>query len=477
MLEGKIISLDKEMKEGKVEQALNKRVFPFSFSVWEGEEEELTPNIDVEFLVENRIVVKMKFKISLEDEEAIPVTKSPEDCINEYFLREKSILSHHKDFIDGHKELDFMRMKRFLFTAYNDLCDLDSMLENKELKAVKHEVSSLYKDFEEYNRKIQYPLLYCFEKIFLVRQVAFTNLEQYIEDVKISMASAKSECEPLGRRLEEEERNLKLIPDKKSREFLEYEKEVKVLRRRFVDLIDYIAKQKDIIARETARMQVFKEKHYKTFADVFAPMTAEIKARFLQLLNTKGYDLDKAMWSRAKTNQYVKKFFRDADIHGGYNSRTYLRYFLKGLDKNKVVSPKTKELFGLLKDLEKTSIQNVMVIQENDTKSFKSQQLIERVDSALKILVEHDPFSALTKLGQKPQDIVVIDYKINGLLAFDFIREYNETPNAKKDIIFIVVTPTPLDYNTMEEGRNLGVEYYVLADDSESFSDAIRMAI
>lgn len=476
MLEGQIISLDTEKKEGKVEQTLNKRVYPFSFSVWQGEEEELAPNIDVEFVVENRIVVKMQLKISLEDEEAIPVTKSPEDCINEFFAREKSILSHHHDFIEGSKELDFMRMKRFLFTAYNDLCDLDSMLENKELKAVKHEVSSLYRDFEEYNKKTQYPLAYAFERIFLVRQVAYTHLEQYIEDVKIGMAGAKAESEPLGRRLEEEERNLRLIPDKKSREYFEFEKEVKALRRRFVDLIDYIAKQKDIITRESARLQVFKEKHYQTFADVFAPMTTEIKNRFIKLLNTKGYELDKAMWARAKTNQYVKKFFRDADIHGGYNSKTYLRYFLKGLDKNKVVSAKTKELFGLLKDLEKISIQNVMVIQENDTKSFKSQQLIERVDSGLKVTVEHNPFEALAKLGAKPQDIVVLDYKNSGLLAFDFIREYKATPNAKNPV-FIVVTPTPLDYNTMEEGREIGVEYYVLANDAEAFSDAIRMVI
>lgn len=476
MLEGQIISLDPANKEGKVEQTLNKRVYPFTFDVWQGEEEELATNIEVEFVVENRVVVKMQLKISLEDEEAIPVTKSPEDCINEYFAREKNILSHHHDFIEGNKELDFMRMKRFLFTAYNDLCDLDSMLENKELKAVKHEVASLYRDFEEYNKKTQYPLPYAFERIFLVRQVSYTHLEQYIEDVKIGMAGAKAESEPLGRKLEEEERTLRLMPDKKSKEYLEFEKEVKVLRRRFVDLIDYIAKQKDIIARESARLQVFKEKHFQTFADVFAPMTAEIKGRFIKLLNTKGYELDKAMWARAKTNQYVKKFFRDADIHGGYNSKTYLRYFLKGLDKNKVVSAKTKELFGLLKDLEKLSMQNVMVIQENDTKSFKSQQLIERVDSGLKVTIEHNPFDALAKLGAKPQDIVVLDYKNMGLLAFDFIREYKATPNAKTPV-FIVVTPTPLEYDVMEEGRAIGVEYYVLANDAEGFSDAIRMVI
>ncbi|RDU67535.1 hypothetical protein CQA53_00505 [Helicobacter didelphidarum] len=476
MLEGQIISIDVEKKEGKVEQTLNNRVFPFPFSAWQGEEKEIANNIDVEFVVENRIVIKIQAKISVEDEEAIPVTKSAGECINEFFAREKSILENHQEFIDGHPEIDFMKMRRFLFTAYNDLCDLDSMLENKELRMVKHEVSSLYRDFEEYNKKIQYPLPYCFEKIFLVRQVAFTHLEQYIEDVKIGMNGAKAECEPLGRRLEEEERTLKLMSDKKSREYLEFEKEVKLLRRRFVDLIDYIARQKEVIAKETERLKAFREKHLQEFSDVFAPMTEEIKERFVKLLNTKGYDLDKEMWARAKINQYVKKFFRDADIHGGYNSVTYLRYFLKGIDKNKITSPRTKELFSLLKTLETTSKRNVFIIQENDTKSFKSRQLIERVDATLKITVEHNPFEALTKLNTTPQDIVILDYKNSGLLAFDFIREYNENPHAKNPT-FIVITPNKLEYSLIEEGKGLGIEYFVVATDTEAFSDAIRMAI
>lgn len=476
-MDGQIISLDVAKKQGQVQQFVTERVFPFSFSVWDGEEKELRNELEVEFSVENKVVSKMKRKITLEEQEAIPVTKGAKECVNEYFARENGILADYQDYVDNNPQLDFMRMRRFLFTAYNDLCDLDSMLENKELRAVKHEVASLYRDYEEYVKKTQYPMPYCFEQIFIRRQVEYTHLEQKIEDIKIVMNGAKGEVEALGRRLEEEEKNLKFIADKKSSEFLEQEKEVKALRRRYVDLIDYIAKQKDVIAYETERMKVFRERHLAEFAEVFEPMTANIKARFIKLLNTKGYGLDKEMWSRAKTNQYVKKFFRDADIHGGYNSVTYLRYFLKGLDKNKVASVATKELFNLLKSLEETSRRNIMVIQENDTKTFKSRQLIERVDSTLKITTEHNPFEALGKLGAVPQDIVVLDYKISGLLAFDFIREYRDSPNFNKRTSFIVVTPNQLEYDKIEEGRSLGVEYFVIANDGEAFSDAIRMAI
>ncbi|STQ86597.1 response regulator [Helicobacter muridarum] len=472
---GKIIDLDKIRKQGKVEQIPTKRVYPFFFNAWEGEEEDLAPNIEVEFTVENRVVSKMKIKISLEDLEAIQITKSADDCINEFFDRERSILEEYTEFVGNNPELNFILMQRFLFTAYNDLCDLDSSLENKELRAVKTEVANLYRNFIEYNKKIQYPLPYCFDKIFLSKQLNYIHLEQFVEDTKIGMQSAKAESEPLSKHLEEEERNLKLIADKKSREYLEYEKEVKALRRRLVDLIDYAAKQKEIIAKESARLKYFKEKHLQKFSEIFSTMTDEIKGRFIKLLNTKGYYLDKSLWQRAKTNQYVKKFFRDADIHGGYNSKTYLRYFLRGLDKNKV-SGKTKELFNLLKSLEDNSVKNIMIIQENDTNSFKSRQLIERVDSKLKITVEHNPFEALVKLQSKPQDVVIIDSKISGLHAFDFVSEYKDSPQAK-NLTFIVITPQQVEYEIIEKGRALGIEYFVVAADSETFSDVIRMAI
>ncbi|WP_237416371.1 hypothetical protein [Helicobacter saguini] len=201
-MDGQIISLDVAKKQGQVQQFVTERVFPFDFKVYDGEEKELKIELEVEFSVENRVVSKMSRKISVQEQDAIPVTKSATDCVNEYFARENGILVEHQEFVDNNPELDFMRMRRFLFTAYNDLCDLDSMLENKELRAVKHEVASLYRDYEEYIKKTQYPLPYCFEQIFIRRQVEYTHLEQHIEDIKIAMNGAKGEVEVLGRRLE-----------------------------------------------------------------------------------------------------------------------------------------------------------------------------------------------------------------------------------------------------------------------------------
>ena len=52
MLYGKIINIDLQASKAQVEQDLNKRIFDFSFDLWEDEISELKKGVEVEFVVE-----------------------------------------------------------------------------------------------------------------------------------------------------------------------------------------------------------------------------------------------------------------------------------------------------------------------------------------------------------------------------------------------------------------------------------------
>ena len=97
-------------------------------------------------------------------------------------------------------------------------------------------------------------------------------------------------------------------------EYLRFEKEVKMMRRTYVDLIQFIATRQEWLAHERERLKKFREVHFQEFVDVYAPMLRDIKNRFVGLLNSKAYDLDSELWDRAKKSQIVRKFFRDARI-------------------------------------------------------------------------------------------------------------------------------------------------------------------
>lgn len=481
MLTGKLIVIDEEAKKGKIEQDLNQRVFDFDFAVWDTDSGEMAVGEEVEFEVEMRVVTHARIKPKPIDPDEIPMTKLPNVCIEEFFARENEILLEYKDFIEGHLSLDFLRMRRFLLTAYNDLCEMDNLIENDELRKAKLEINHLWKEFENYVKKAQYTPAYAFEKIFLSKQTEYIKVEKDIEAAQLALNNAKAQCQVLGNNLDASEKRLQRMASGSGRggqEYLRFEKEVKMMRRTYVDLIQFIATRQEWLAHERERMKKFREVHFQEFVDVYAPMLRDIKDRFVGLLNSKAYDLDSELWDRAKKSQIVRKFFRDARIEGGFSSKTFLRYFLRGLDRNKA-SPKTKELFSLLKYLEEISHKNVLVLRGSAVDALKYKEVIEKIDSTLTVSVDKNPINALKLLATTRQDIVVLDEQIGEMSALDFIQNTKQLPQKEpaKPIIFcLVVTKLP-DYEKAEEAKRLGVQYFIPEQNMDALFDSVRMAL
>ena len=475
MLYGKIINVDSQAQNAQVEQDLNKRVFDFPFDVWEDEISELKKGVEVEFVVEMKAVTKIHLKPKPIDPDEIPVTKPARVCIEEYFARENEILSGYSDFVEGHLKLDFIRMRRFLLTAYNDLCAMDANIENDVLKKLKQEVLHLSKEYLSYHKKTQYALNYAFEMIFLARQTEYNKTITHIDEIQSSLANAQAQTNALSGTLAAGEKTLGKRDDKGSKEYAEIEKEVKQMRKRYVDLLNFIGNQKDALVSETARLKRFRDDHFEAFSAVYTPMTDDIKTRFIALLDTKAYDFDTTLWSRAKYSQVIKHFFRNSRIEGSFSSKTFLRYFLRGLDKSKL-SPKSKELFDLLHYLENTNRKKLLIVRETMVNILKYRQVIEKIDSSLLITMDNDPLNALKTLAQNPQDIIVIDEKIGNVSALGFIKTYKEMPNANPKVAFVVIVQELPKSEIISKGKFMGVEF-VPEQNMDMLYDCIRMAL
>lgn len=475
MLYGTIINIDSKTQIAQVEQELNKRVFDFSFDMWGDELSELKKGVEVEFIVEMKAITKIHLKPKPIDPDQIPVTKSARTCIEEYFAHENKIIDSYKEHITGHLRLDFIRMRRFLLTAYNDLVAMDANIENDELKKLKSEILYLSKEYENYCKKTQYSLNYAFEMIFLARQVEYNRTITHIEEIQISLANAQAQTNSLSNALADGEKSLAKHNDKGSKEHAEMEKEVKAMRKRYVDLLNFIGNQKDALITENARMKRFKEEHLEAFNSVYVPMTEELKNRFITLLDTKAYDFDTTLWSRAKHSQHIINFFRNSRIEGSFSSKTFLRYFLRGLDKTKL-SSRSKALFDLLHYLETTNRKNLLIVRESAVNIAKYRQVIEKIDSSLLITTDSDPINALKSLIQNPQDIVVIDEKIGNASALGFIKTYKASKNANPKIIFCIIVQQLPPRDFISKGKLMGVEF-VPEQNMDMLYDCIRMAL
>ena len=474
MLEGKLIEIDTEQEKGKIEQNGNNRIYDFELAVWNDENGEPEVGAEVEFEVEMRVVTKVKINPKPVDPDEIPMTKLPNVCIEEFFSRENGILENYKDFMQSHSSLDFLRMRRFLLTAYNDLCEMDNLVENEELRKLKIEINRLFRDFEEYVKKAKYTPAYAFEKIFLARQIEFLKVQQDIESTQVALANAKAQLQVLGSTLENQERKLQRLA-KNGREYLLLEKEVKMLRKTYVDLIQFVATRQEFLVYQNERIKKFKEAHFQEFVSVYAPMLKMIKDRFVMLLDSKAYDLDSMLWERAKQSQNVRRFFRDARIEGGFSSKTFLRYFLRGFDRGKA-SAQTKELFNLLKYLEEKSHKDILVLRSSKVDALRCKEIIEKIDSTLSVSVDTNPINALKGLMTKPQDIIVLDEYIGNMKMLDFVANANQIA-GNKPITFCVIVKKMPDYSVVEEAKKQGVGYFIPDQNIDALFDSVRMAL
>ena len=352
---------------------------------------------------------------------------------------------------------------------------MDGTLANPALKKLRQEILGLYKEFENYVKKTGYSLEYSFEKIFLNRQSAYLKAQNLIEMTQSSLNNAQAQVRPLGKELEESEFALKNSSNKHSKDFHELEKDVKAMRKRYVDLVNFIAVQKELLVKTTERLKDFKQKHLQEFAEAFTPMKQEIKEHFITLLDTKAYDLDSFLWHRAKRSEVVKRFFRDAGIEGGYSSKTFLHYFLRGLDKSKL-SPRSKELFNLLRYLEEVSKRNILIIRESSADLHRDKQIIEKVDSCISIATEQKMIPAFNELCANKYDIVVMDWRNENVSALDFIRKFRATKKDAK-IEFILLMPEHKGSDFMLKARDLGVQFFVPSHDGGLLAESVRMAI
>ncbi len=474
---GKISNVNKITKRAKVESEGNN--YFFDLKIWHGNLDILKKGLEVEFEIEKGRVVTIKELLSdarkKEAENEIKATINPQECINRYFGdTEATIESLNIDDADPKNGIDFLKMKRFMITAYNDLFELDSALVDKELDEAKHELTTLNKEYDVFRRKIKYPIKYAFEKIFLNSQPDYLKAQDDLEHITSQIRIYSQRERPLGRRLKEKEEQLDKITNKNSNEYRKQEQLVKDLRKRYVDIIHYISQQKEMHIKLKDRIEGFKDAHFREFVTVYEPLSKYLEKKLIKILNAKAYKFDTLLWNRAKLSKIIRQFFMDSGIEGTYNSKTFLKYYLRTLDKDKLTT-ENRELFELLHYLESISKKDVLIIKNNIESAQRLKYLIENLDRDIRVTATFDPLETLkTSLSNIP-DVILLDYNIRTTNAFDYIRKYREIcqGNKKKTIFGLFIKESSPEF--LKEIRKMKIDYLldINATDQE-FVDKIR---
>lgn len=476
---GYLIGLNAQAKRGLIEQAHNKRRFEFDLSVWDADYKEISPNLEVEFeLNDDRTqVIMVRPKKKPDQAFIVHQTRSIKDCIYDHFGGVENLIKRYEKDINSKKDLDFLRIKRFLFTAYNDLFELDSAISNTTLTNLKSELGALDREYDSFIKKASYPPQYSYEKIFLARQIEFVKMEELIETTQSIIKSTTIQQAALGTSLKAMEDQFAKRTDTRSAAYAQALTNLKKLRKRYVDLLHYLSEQKDRLTKATKARDEFSEQFFEEFLKNYLPLTNALKQDFIKLLNAKAYDLDTLLWQRAKRSLSVRRFFIKAGITGTYSSKTFLKYFLHSLDRSKIRN-ETKKLFDLLKYLEAFSRKNILLIQNSKDDSKRYREYLKNFDRDLQIATSNIPHNHLSISNPVDYHVIVMEWEVSKMNILDFMQKYLElfgenvcTPK------FCAIIPKNIDDMTLAKIKERGIDYYVTQGNIDQFIDMMRMIL
>lgn len=283
--------------------------------------------------------------------EHLKATFSIEECLQNYFEPIDFLMGDPEEYY-GMPKLDYMRLKRFLTTAYNDLKDLDqSLYSDAELREFLQAIESLAKALTSIKQKLAKKKL-AFELVFLQNQPEYRRFIKNKEDALNRMTVLNGLEESLFPEIRKKAKEIRSLGPGGSELKDMLVIELKAMKKRYVDAIHESASISDEISNIIDLKVHYVKLYFNDFCNAFEDRAEYYIGAIEEVLGYKTYEFDRHLWQKAARSRAVQEYFTHAHIKGKYSTLTFLEYYLKSLDTSKI-SEEQRELFGLLEYLRK----------------------------------------------------------------------------------------------------------------------------
>ena len=263
-----------------------------------------------------------------------------------FFADETAVAEHELGFLDENglqkPEIDYMKMRQFIFTAFNNLKEMDLAIADGLVGKMFKDITNLVDFYKEFKKKIKISNL-VYQRDFLpsVREY------QELNDDKILTEGKMNQYKHIATATQRELDEIAISKEKVD------EAKVKMLRRRNVDSLYNLEKSKEHHKEVVIELNALEESMKGSFFEMFESYCNEYTTAFEEIINTKMFYFEKLLWHHAERSSGVRKFFDNAGITGSYSTRTYLNYYLRNIN---IEKSKTNEwhryLHSLLKVLD-----------------------------------------------------------------------------------------------------------------------------
>ena len=363
----------------------------------------------------------------------ISISMDIAQTMHSYFDHLKKALQKREGYKKVNGRLEYSFAKRFLWTTFNNLVDIDSDIVTLRISSISDDLKFVSKLKDDFEKKVQYPLT-AFEDIFLSSQVEYTLVKQMTEEIIQRLNLLKSKEEKLNFEKEKKKREIQNTSDKEQK--AKHIKELKVLNGTYVDIVHMMAKLQDIHKINTKRLHDFESTYKESFYKKFQSEAKKHQIEINDILNAQAYLLDFLLWKEAKTSPAILDYFHSLSIDIELNSKTYLKYYLSSIDESKA-NKETKDLFAYYEYLEEHQKDYILILTASTEDAIEYCNTIQRSNKKLCVKAFVSELESIKWATLNTIKIIVLEDTLLTTSAQNYLDYYHTHIFSKPKIILL----------------------------------------
>lgn len=377
------------------------------------------------------------------------------ESVQEYFSRSRSAIGAFKNYSRRHREIDFLKMRRFLNTTYKTMNEIDPNFNGEKLAKLHRNVEMMAKVYDEFLQKSR-GSGYSYETVFLQQQEDYVHYETLLTHNADEISILRIQAEDLKKKVADAKEKLKNTPRFLSNygEKEENLKRIKRIENSTIVRLGHIIEENLIISE---LIKEFRELYEDQFVEVFTKYTHSLKPELLSILNAMAFEFDVELWLKASESTRIQNHFKNAYAGKVISSKTYLSYYLKSLDPLKL-NEEHKNLKKLLDYLnEITPLYCVLYTP--------SEKALEHFTSALSAddngIVIHGYTNAKVALEQAFKtriNILMLDLEVEANVLKNFLELYKKHTQKLHHQAKVILITTEINESEVAKAEKLGAD-------------------
>ena len=357
-----------------------------------------------------------------EREESVTVTLNLSHAVRNYFDVIKENIDKRKSYRKVNGRLNYLLIRRFLWTTFNNLSEIDLHIITSKVKAQSDDLKAMAKIYDDFMTKIKHPPL-AYAEVFLSCQAEYMKIKEGAEKTIQKLNQLKGTEKHVGSVLKVKKEELS--KNIQTAEFDILQDELKSMNGAYVDIVHMMAELDERYKHDMQLLKEFEKEYRDDFYELFSEAAVVYKKNIIDILSAQAFMLDAKLWEKAKGSKALKAHFHKAGIDGEFNTKTYLKYYLDAQDSTKLTgdNKKLSELYEYLVSLDKDCI---MIVANSAQDAMDYEVDIKRVDKSLEVKSFIDEIVALKWAMKHSVKVLVVEDRLAKINVETFFRYYKK---------------------------------------------------